>query len=499
MPPSLPTLAAVRLGNLLITMITPRKLPLLLILSLVTGATGIRAQTAPTPAAADNGPAEWIDADTGHRVIRLSSEPGSSTLYFHDNSYSPEGDKYIFNSPSGIMMVDLTKLGSAPVKAEVAVAGGSGSYMARRTREVYFQLGGRGGGRRGGQRGANGQPPSANGAQTPPPAGDQAAGGRGAPGARGGGGGFGGGPVYAFNYDTKATRLVPNATRTLINCDETFTVVNITQVDPSGKTPKPPERKIVPQLSRMFPGKKMEDLTPTQQYSVTKEDGLSRRVFNPDSEAFTFTNLKTGEKQTVGYQYGWLNHMQFSPTDPNLMLYAHEGTWHEVDRIWTIRTDGSEMTLRHKRTMDMEIEGHEFWSYDGRTIWFDLQLPRSQDFWIGGVNIDTGKETHYHIERDSWGVHFNVSRDNSLFMSDGGDPTQVAYSNDGMWINLFRVQPDGTVKHERLANMSKHNYVTGQGGIEPNGSITPDNKWVIFSGNMFGSRQVYAVEIAKSK
>jgi hypothetical protein len=201
-------------------MTTPRQLPLLLILALVACAPGALAQPAPTPAAAaDNGPAEWTDADTGHRVIRLSSEPGSSTLYFHDNSYSPEGDKYIFNSPSGIMMVDLTKLGSAPIKAEVAVAGGSGSYMARRTREVYFQLGGRGGGgRRGGQRGANGQPPTANGAQTPPPAGDQAAGGRGAPGtpgapgARGGGGGFGGGPVYAVNYDTKPTRLDPNAT-----------------------------------------------------------------------------------------------------------------------------------------------------------------------------------------------------------------------------------------------------------------------------------------------
>jgi len=79
----------------------------------------------------------------------------------------------------------------------------------------------------------------------------------------------------------------------------------------------------------------------------------------------------------------------------------------------------------------------------------------------------------------------------------------VAYSSDGMWINLFRVQPDGTVIREKLVNMSKHNYVTGngpgQGGIEPNVSITPDKKWVIFTGNMYGGNQVYAVEIAKAK
>jgi oligogalacturonide lyase len=149
--------------------------------------------------------------------------------------------------------------------------------------------------------------------------------------------------------------------------------------------------------------------------------------------------------------------------------------------------------------MDMEINGHEWWSFDGKTIWYDLQTPRSQDFWIGGVNIDTSKETRYHITRDSWGVHFNSSRDNTMFADDGGDPSQVAYSNDGMWINLFNVQPDGTVIREKLVNMSKHNYVTGRGGIEPNVSITPDMKWVIYTGNMFGGNQVFAVEVAKGK
>ncbi len=86
-----------------------------------------------------------------------------------------------------------------------------------------------------------------------------------------------------------------------------------------------------------------------------------------------------------------------------------------------------------------------------------------------------------------------------MFADDGGDPSQVAYSSDGMWINLFRVQPDGAVSREKLVNMSKHNYVTGKGGIEPNVSITPDKKWVIFTGNMFGANHVFAVEISNKK
>src|SRR2546427_2417233 len=42
--------------------------------------------------------------------------------------------------------------------------------------------------------------------------------------------------------------------------------------------------------------------------------------------------------------------------------------WHKVDRTWTIRTDGTALTQIHYRKMLMEIEGHEFFSGDGKMI-----------------------------------------------------------------------------------------------------------------------------------
>ena len=398
-------------------------------------------------------PKEWIDADTGHRVVRLTDDAGGSTLYFHDNAFSPEGDTLMLNTPNGIAIVDVAKIGTSGAQLAIVASRARAGYVARRTREIYYD-------------------------------------------------GSGSGTVTAVNIDTRRTRDVRYA-RGIVNADETLSVVkNGNASDPDGTYARPPTRPLVPQLQRMFPGKKMDELTPDQQFSVTKEDGLAARALNPTLQSFVFTNLETGESRETGFQYGDLNHLQFNPVNPNLLLYCHEGTWHELDRTWTIRTDGTQMQLMHRRAMDMEINGHEWWSWDGKTVWFDLQTPRSQDFWIAGVNMETGKETRYHLERGWWGVHFNSSRDDTLFASDGGDASQVAYATDGMWINLLRVQPPGsnaTMTREKLVDMSRHNYVTGRGGLEPNVHITPDKKWVVFTGQFAqGQRHVYAVEIEKA-
>ena len=42
--------------------------------------------------------------------------------------------------------------------------------------------------------------------------------------------------------------------------------------------------------------------------------------------------------------------------------------------------------------------------------------------------------------------------------------------------------------------MAKHKYKT-----EPNVTITPDGKWVVFRSNMHGTTHVYAAEVKKSK
>jgi oligogalacturonide lyase len=274
--------------------------------------------------------------------------------------------------------------------------------------------------------------------------------------------------VWATQIDTRATRLLHvfpaelGATISSVNADGTLL---------AGKYS---EGRKAQEILRQYP----------------KKGDYFGRIYEAHIHHSLFTlNIASGEMRVIHEENEWTNHIQFSPTDPNLLMYCHEGHWHKVDRIWTIDVRSGDTMLMHKRTMDMEIAGHEWFAPDGKTIWFDLQQPRSVRFFVCGSRVADGSETKYELERDEWSVHFNISPDQKLFCGDGGNPGQVARAKDGMWIYLFRPSGDRLVS-ERLVNMKSHDYK-----LEPNVHFSPDQKWVIFRSNMFGETQIYAVEI----
>src|SRR4051812_44554961 len=52
-------------------------------------------------------PRSWIDPDTGHRVVQLSTEPRSACLYFTQYGYTAGGTKLLMTTPKGIDLVTL--------------------------------------------------------------------------------------------------------------------------------------------------------------------------------------------------------------------------------------------------------------------------------------------------------------------------------------------------------------------------------------------------------
>ncbi|MCB0531404.1 MAG: hypothetical protein H6574_01115 [Lewinellaceae bacterium] len=217
------------------------------------------------------------------------------------------------------------------------------------------------------------------------------------------------------------------------------------------------------------------------------------RIFDANIPHTLFTvDIETGALEKIHTENTWLGHIQFSTTDPDMLMFCHEGPWHKVDRIWHIDIKTGKVQKIHERTVDREIAGHEFWSWDGKRIWYDLQIPRGETFFLAGYALKNGKKTRYQMTRNEWSIHFNISPDQKWFCGDGGNPTQVAKAPDGMWIYLFK--PKGKkLKSERLVNMKHHDY-----SLEPNVHFSPDGKWIIFRANFEGESQVYAVEIQKN-
>lgn len=276
--------------------------------------------------------------------------------------------------------------------------------------------------------------------------------------------------VFVTNIDTKQTKLVfvfPagfKAGITTVNADETLL---------GGAYSTDAEKEILknnPEKHDFF--------------QKIYEARLPRTLFVIDINSKQLRRLFTDS--------AWLNHVQFSSTDANLLMFCHEGPWHKVDRIWTVDVRNASKRnarLMHKRTMEMEIAGHEWFSPDGKTIWFDWQLPRGSNFYVGGVNIKTLEEKKYSLQRNEWSIHFTISPDQQLFAGDGGDSSQVAKAPDGQWIYLFRPEGDH-FKAEKLVNMKHHNYK-----LEPNVHFSPDGKWIIFRANFEGQEESYAVKI----
>ena len=276
--------------------------------------------------------------------------------------------------------------------------------------------------------------------------------------------------VFVTNIDSRQTKLVYvfpasfKASITTVNANETLL---------AGYRSSDAEREIY----RLNPEKH-------DYFNKIYEAHLPRTLFVID--------INGKQLKPIFTDSAWLNHVQFSSTDPNLLMFCHEGPWHKVDRIWTIDVrdaNKGKVQLMHKRTMDNEIAGHEWFSSDGKTIWFDLQLPRGTNFYIGGVNVKTGEEKKYKLDRNEWSVHFTTSPDQKLFAGDGGDPGQVAKAPDGMYIYLFTPEGDH-FKATKLVNMKYHNYK-----LEPNVHFSPDGKWIIFRANFEGQSEVYAVKI----
>jgi oligogalacturonide lyase len=237
----------------------------------------------PTPDEITNPPKTWIDKDTGHRVMRLTDEPGSASFYFNVNGYTPDGTEMVYTTPEGINVLNLkTHATRNVVKGKVRTM-----EVGHKTPSIfYIKL-------------------------------DEDA-------------------IYKTNLSTGETKMLakfPLRGRVItVNADETLAAGTYDEVDRPNEqfgrnggtvtTPSSPQTSPLEQAANK--GEMMEKR-------------LAARI---PLVLFTIDLTGSGKVTQLLHSTDWVNHLLFSPTDPTLLMYCHEGPWQKVDRIWTIRTDG---------------------------------------------------------------------------------------------------------------------------------------------------------------
>ncbi len=385
-------------------------------------------------------PSEWIDKDTGHRVVKLTDqlEGNSLSFYFHNNPFI--GNEMVFynsskQSPDEVTDMKKEETYNTNVKNKQLYSINldtqkitqltnssspmNGEIVSEKTKSIFYQVK------------------------------DSVF------------------SVDFLTHDVKLVYVFPEDFKALI------TTVNADGTLLAGSRATEAEEEIL----KNNPNK-------SDFFNLIYEAKLPKTLFT--------INVQTAELNKLFTDSAWLNHVQFSSVNPDLLMFCHEGPWHKVDRVWTIDVNTKEITQVHHRTIDNEIWGHEWFGKSGKTIWFDLQQPRGKTFFVGGYDVATGNEIKYSLPRNDWSVHYNTNSNETLFAGDGGDPGSVAKAPDGQWINLFT--PDGDkFKTEKLVNMKHHKYK-----LEPNVHFSPDDKWIIFRANFEGESNIYAVEIEKS-
>ncbi len=387
-------------------------------------------------------PTRWIDPDTGHRIIRLTREPGSDSFYFNNNSFTPDGTKMAYTRPNGISVLNLATLQSTQVvtgSVRTIVVGQKSSnlFYSRATEDRNIRT------------------------------------------------------LWQVNLDTGESRKLADLPRranvSAINADETLGAGTYIEGDANAGGA----------YDGTAPSGRISDTNLGE--PINKGEMMARRLAAKLPMTLFTIDLRTGKiTKLLEHSTDWLNHLQFSLAHPDLLMYCHEGAWQQVDRIWIIRTDGSHNQLVHKRTMEAEMAGHEWWSADGDKIYFQLHLFRFRGgSWIASYNVKTGERVWLSYSSDQSSIHDSSSPDGKVFCGDG--------DRHSPWIFLFHpvlVGSEGTlgtklikggyVKSEKLVNMSKQNY-----RLEPNAFFTPDMKYVIFRSNRFGPDYVFAVEVGK--
>ena len=185
--------------------------------------------------------------------------------------------------------------------------------------------------------------------------------------------------------------------------------------------------------------------------------GFKEKMFATKDGRVSVIRLDGSEFHDVFRDTHWLSHFQFSPDNPDIAMFCHEGPWNYVQqRIWMINMNTGDIWPCFRQTED-DCVGHEFWAQNGDVI-FDNRRG-GHDGTISNSKSQVYASEHVSAEIPYFGFahkdgkvyrkinmpfycnHYFANGDLSMFAGDAVD-------------DILLIQPaeDGTAKMKVLAH-----------------------------------------------
>ena len=174
----------------------------------------------------------------------------------------------------------------------------------------------------------------------------------------------------------------------------------------------------------------------------------------------------------------WISHVLINPTDPDTILFCHEGSWEVVaQRLWIVQSDGSGLRKIRVEVTPEEAIGHEIWTERGGAVNYHGSYKRRG--FVGRVKKDGTGVRDYTMTAPAG--HTSATEDGRLVLGDGN----VEYP----YISLYTFK--GSVA---IANPLCQSGREKPAGMHAHANFSADGKYIVFGSERGGNTNVYVIE-----
>ena len=226
--------------------------------------------------------------------------------------------------------------------------------------------------------------------------------------------------------------------------------------------------------------------------------GARERFFKEPSSLVIRYDLENNVAETVWGGHHRITHTSLMPNDGDRMIFCHDGPWHLVQRMWSLKVSADEVKPLFRQQYNLEGVVHEFFTPSGRigaqySFRYKSDMPFFQfaDLYI---DFDGTNQERYYYPYTRPG-HVSINSSETLAVGDAAAIHEDTPHSE-RYVSLIHYDKD---KHRaELSILCEHN-TSGKKYAHVHPVFTPDGNHVVFSSDAEGKLNIYMAEVDEEK